>query len=74
MKTGTADTVERDGLTMTFHSEHRPVEAYFMALEKAGLLVEALREPGVPESAIHSEEGRRWRRVPLFLHLRALRP
>jgi SAM-dependent methyltransferase len=69
-----ADTVERDGLMMTFHSQHRPVEAYFIALENAGLLVEALREPSVPEHAIVSEAGRRWQRLPLFLHLRVLRP
>jgi hypothetical protein len=30
-----ADAVERDGLTMTFNSQHRPPEVYFMALEKA---------------------------------------
>jgi SAM-dependent methyltransferase len=69
-----ADTVERDGLTMTFRSQHRPVEAYFMALEKVGLLVEMLREPSVPEQAAVSEAWRRWQRLPLFLHLRALRP
>jgi SAM-dependent methyltransferase len=69
-----ADTVERDGLMMTFCSQHRPVEAYFMALERAGLLVEALREPSVPEQAVVSETSRRWQRLPLFLHLRALRP
>jgi SAM-dependent methyltransferase len=69
-----ADTVERDGLTMAFHSRHRPVEAYFMALEKAGLLVEALREPSLPQHALVSEADRRWQRLPLFLHLRALRP
>ncbi|MEO7294783.1 MAG: class I SAM-dependent methyltransferase, partial [Candidatus Limnocylindria bacterium] len=34
-----ADTVERDGLRMTFTSRHRPLEAYFRALESAGLLV-----------------------------------
>ena len=69
-----ADMVERDGLTMAFHSRHRPVEAYFVALEKAGLLVEALREPSLPERALVSEADRRWQRLPLFLHLRALRP
>ena len=69
-----ADAVERDGLTMTFNSQHRPLEAYFIALEKAGFLVEALREPGLPEHAIVTGTGRRWQRVPFFLHLRALRP
>jgi SAM-dependent methyltransferase len=68
-----SDTEERDGLTMTFHSHHRPFEAYFLALEEAGFLVEALREPGIPENALVSEASRRWRRVPLFLHLRARR-
>lgn len=68
-----ADAVERDGLTMTFNSQHRPLEAYFMALENAGFLVEVLREPSVPEQAIVSGTGRRWQRIPLFLHLRALR-
>jgi len=59
---------------MTFHSQHRPLEAYFLALEKAGFLVEALREPSVPEHAVVSETNRRWQRIPFFLHLRALRP
>ena len=68
------DVMERDGLTMTFHSQHRPLETYFMALDDAGLLVEALREPSVPEHAIDSEAARRWQRLPLFLHLRARRP
>jgi SAM-dependent methyltransferase len=69
-----ADRVDRDGLMMTFHSQHRPLEAYFLALEKAGFLVEALREPSVPEHAVVSETNRRWQRIPFFLHLRALRP
>ncbi|TXL72339.1 class I SAM-dependent methyltransferase [Vineibacter terrae] len=69
-----ADTVERDGLAMTFHSQHRPIEAYFRALEAAGFLVEALREPGVPDHGLSSDASRRWQRLPLFLHVRALRP
>ncbi|HJZ30490.1 MAG TPA: class I SAM-dependent methyltransferase [Hyphomicrobiaceae bacterium] len=68
-----ADPVERDGLAMTFHSRHRPIESYFMALEAAGLVVEALREPRVPDDAVASDSGRRWQRLPLFLHLRARR-
>lgn len=69
-----ADVVEHDGLEMTFHSRHRPLEAFSMALEAAGFLIEALREPSVPEHAIRSDAERRWQRVPLFLHLRAVRP
>ena len=69
-----ADTVERDSLMMTFHSQHRPLEGYFLALEKAGFLVEALREPSVPEHAAVSETSRRWHLICFFLHLRALRP
>ena len=69
-----ADAVERDGLAMTFSSQHRPLEDYFIALESAGFLVEALREPKLPEHAIVAGPGRRWRRIPYFLHLRALRP
>jgi SAM-dependent methyltransferase len=69
-----SDTVERDGLTMTFHSQHRPLEAYFSAMEEAGFLVEALRETGIPEHAIEQDSSRRWQRLPLFLHVRARRP
>lgn len=68
-----ADTVERDGLSMTFHSQHRPLETYVSALEESGLVVEALREPSVPEHAIAKPSDRRWQRVPLFLHMRARR-
>lgn len=69
-----ADTVERDGLAMTFHSQHRPLEAYFNALEEAGFLIAALREPSVPDHGLSSDASRRWQRLPLFLHVRALHP
>src|SRR5262245_61927464 len=69
-----ADTIERDGLSITFHSRHRSLESYFLELEAAGLLVETLREPQVPDHAVKSDRGRRWQRLPLFLHLRARRP
>ena len=61
-----ADTVERDDLPMTFHSRHWTTEDYSRALEAAGLLIERLREIGDPANP-------RWRRVPLFLHVRALK-
>jgi SAM-dependent methyltransferase len=54
---------ERAGVTMRFHDRHRPLEAYMRALEAAGLLVEALREP--------HWEGRT---EPQVLAVRAVRP
>jgi SAM-dependent methyltransferase len=65
-----ADEVERDGLRMTFTSRHRPLEAYFAALESATLRVERLAEV----SDTTAPPGDRWRRLPLFLHLRAIKP
>jgi SAM-dependent methyltransferase len=65
-----ADAVERDGLQMTFSSRHRPLEHYFAALEAAGLLVDRLVEVGDP----NDPPGDRWRRIPLFLQFRALKP
>ena len=59
------DEIERDGLTMTFHSAHRPLGSYTRALERSGLVIESLREVTDPS------EGSNWQRVPLFLHLRA---
>jgi SAM-dependent methyltransferase len=69
-----ADELERDGLEMTFTSAHRPLERYTEALSAAGFLIERLREPSVPERAIAQESARRWQRLPLFLHVRALKP
>jgi SAM-dependent methyltransferase len=66
-----ADAVEREGRSMTFHSRHRSLESYFSVLEAAGFLVEALREPEIPDYALVSEGSLRWQRIPLFLHWRA---
>jgi SAM-dependent methyltransferase len=63
----TADTCERDGLTMTFHSEHRPLQAYTDAVADAGLLIERLRE------VTTNDPADKWYRMPLFVHLRAVR-
>ena len=68
-----SDEVERDGLAMTFHSMHRPLEAYARALEDAGLLIETIREPAWPD-AHHLTRGTGWDRVPMFCFVRAGRP
>jgi SAM-dependent methyltransferase len=61
---------ERNGLEMAFLDAHRPLEDYFGALESAGLVVERLGE--IPDSSEQPRESMlRWRRIPLFLHLRA---
>jgi SAM-dependent methyltransferase len=40
------DHVERDGLTMTFTSMHRPLSAYTSALAANGMMISALSEGG----------------------------
>lgn len=66
-----ATTVDRDGVRMEFVSVDRPLGAYGRALEEAGLLIEALREP-VPDDELLRLRPRaaKWRRVPIFLQLR----
>jgi len=62
------DHLQRHGTEVTFHSEHRPIEAH----ARAGFLIEAIREP-LPDDAVvakHPEEER-WRRIPNFLMVRA---
>lgn len=61
-----ADTVERDGLRMTFHSRHRNLQDYFEGLEAVGLLTEAVREPRGTGEGSHN--------FPWFLHVRARKP
>ncbi len=67
------EEIERDGLAVTFTSDHRPLEAYIEALAAAGFVVERLREHAVPDDAIQRRRQKRWQRLPLFLHIRALR-
>ncbi len=68
------DAMERDGLRMTFHSDHRPLQDYFTALEDAGFLMEALREPTIGAADAQGEPRReRWLRVPLFVNARAVK-
>jgi ubiquinone/menaquinone biosynthesis C-methylase UbiE len=65
------ETFARDGLTFTFKSTSYPLEAYARALEDAGFLVEAVREPPAPPG----ERGHsRYSRLPMFLMWRARKP
>ena len=59
-------TVDRDGLSMDFSGWAYPMEAYFRALEGAGFMVHALREPA-------ADDDQRWHRLPLFLMWRAVK-
>jgi SAM-dependent methyltransferase len=66
--------VERDGLCMRFAGWAYPLESYFTALEKAGLMIQAVREPRAPDHAADSSPGEtRWRRIPMFLMWSAVR-
>jgi SAM-dependent methyltransferase len=66
------ESIERDGLLMTFTSRHRPLQEYIGALEHAGFLIETLRELTVDAASVARRADRaRWLRVPLFLDLRA---
>lgn len=60
------DVIERDGFRIRFAAMHRPLETYSRTLEDAGFAVESLHEPAHPHSP-------RWARVPLFLHVRAVK-
>jgi SAM-dependent methyltransferase len=68
------ETRERGGLRMTFVDIHRSLEAYSRALEAAGFVIEALREP-VPSADYVSDwpEVAKWRERPNLLVLRARR-
>jgi SAM-dependent methyltransferase len=69
------DTFVRNGLELTFRGWCYPLADYFHALEEAGFLVEALREPPLPQSEVERDPSEaRWRRVPNFLCFRAYRP
>jgi SAM-dependent methyltransferase len=67
-------TFERDGLRMTFRGWCYPLEDYAKALEQAGLVVEAIREPAAPDALLAARpSAERWRRLPMFLFMRAVK-
>ena len=64
---------ERGGVKMRFVNWCYPLEAYTTALEDAGFLIEAFREPAVDRSAV-TPRGERRLRIPNFLLIRAVKP
>jgi SAM-dependent methyltransferase len=65
---------DRGGIPMTFHSEHRPLGAYFEAMADAGLLVERFLEPPIDAEFIVEDPSEiRWRRLPLYLFVSAVK-
>ena len=61
------DRIEKDGLEMTFTSDHRSLEGWLRPLEETGFVLERVRE-------IAGTHRTRWQRIPLFLHVRAVKP
>lgn len=63
------DTVERDGLRMTFRGWTHTLEDYALALNDAGFAIEIIREPTPnPDSRYQ-----RWLELPLFMNVRAVK-
>lgn len=62
--------VEREGLRMQFAGWSQPLEAYAAALEAAGLAITSVREPQ-PDEGAERPYLARWRRMPMFLWLKA---
>ena len=58
---------ELGGVQMNFSGWAYPLESYFLAMERAGLMMQAVREPA-PNDA-----DPRWQRVPMFLMWRAVK-
>jgi SAM-dependent methyltransferase len=67
------DELVRGDDVLQLESVHRPLHAYVDALSHAELLIEELREPALPTAAFANERSPRWTRIPLFLHLRAVK-
>lgn len=63
------DTVEKDGLRMTFRGWTYTLEDYAVALEDAGFAIETIREPKPASDSRYLP----WRKVPLFMNVRAVK-
>ncbi len=60
---------------VTFHGLHRPLDQYARALEAAGFLIEAIREPRPGSEQVRERPYlEKWARIPDALQVRALKP
>ncbi len=65
--------IVRGSVQMTFRDAHRPLSAYFGAMEGAGFAIEGLREPEPSEEYFSRHpEAAHLRGRPFLLHLRAV--
>lgn len=65
---------ERDGLEITFRSWLYPLSAYTKALENSGFVIERIEEPTPSlDSVAERPRSAKWRRVPLFMFIRAMK-
>jgi hypothetical protein len=64
------DTLERNGLSVTFEGWCFSIDDYARALETAGFVIETLREPRPGPTAPPTTRGHR---LPIFLMLRLVR-
>lgn len=62
------DEIEVDGHPMKFHGWTHSLQDYSLGLERAGFVLERLREP-CPD--VSDSTNRRWKAAPLFLNFRA---
>lgn len=69
------EVAERDGVVIRFVGWCYPLESYTRALEDAGFLIEAIREPlPSPERVASATRAPRRLRIPNFLMIRAVKP
>lgn len=70
-----AETVKHDGLAVTLHSVHRPLDAHVSAVTSTGLILDVVQEPRPSKEYITDHPDASWlEHVPLYLHYRARKP
>lgn len=68
-KTRVEETVERDGLRMTFRGWTYTLEQYALALNDAEFAIEVIHEP----TTTSTSRDKRWSTLPLFMNVRAVK-